>query len=288
MTIKTILVPLDGSVVSRTALQTGVQMARSCNAHLEVVHVRTNPKDAVPLLGEGISGAVIEDIITAAEKEAVERARRAKEIFEETCLASEFPRTDNPANCDGPSTTWIEEVGREDEVISMRGRLNDIIVVNRPTDDTAVSATMTLNAALVETGRSVLIVPPEGAVDFGRRVIISWNGSAEAARAVAASMPLIEDAEKVMIITMNGGDDASSEAKELGQYLAWHGVNAEIETNCVSDHNVGEILISKCADWNADLLVMGAYTHSRLRQLIFGGVTRHVLSEAKIPVVMVN
>lgn len=291
MAIKSIIVPLDGSEEGCNALQTGIVLARQCKAHLEVIHVRANPKDAIPLLGEGMSGAVIEDIILAAENEATERSNRARSIFEDACKTANFSQTDDAADhksIDGPSIYWVEEVGREDEVIALRGRLADIIIVNRPTDETTVSATMTLNAALVETGRAVLVVPPKGAVNFGSRVAISWNGSAEAARAVAASMPLIEGAEKVMIFTVNGEGDKTDVAAQLRQYLSWHGVSAEIETTCVGDRNVGEILVTNCTHWNADVLIMGAYTHSRLRQLIFGGVTRHILSEANLPVIMVH
>lgn len=288
MTIKTILVPLDGSDVCRNALLTSIAMARDCGAHLDVVHVRANPKDAVPLLGEGMSGAVIEDIITAAEKEAVERARKAREIFDEVCAAESVTWVDGPPASGGPTATWIEETGREDEIIALRGRLSDMIVVNRPTDDSAVAATMTLNASLVETGRGVLVVPPDGASGFGKHVAVSWNGSAEAARAVAASMALIEEAEKVLILSINGDDASPDVATQLGNYLAWHGVNAEIETAPVSDHQVGETVLKRCAEWDADLLIMGAYTHSRLRQLIMGGVTRYVLAEANLPVVMVH
>lgn len=288
MTIKTILVPLDGSDVSRDALKTAIAMARDCEAHLNVVHVRANPKDAVPLLGEGMSGAVIEDIIAAAEKEAVERARRAREIFDEVCSSQGIAWVDGPPAAGGPTATWIEETGREDEVVALRGRLADMIILSRPTDDAAVAATMTLNASLVETGRGVLIVPPGGAENFGKRVAISWNGSAEAARAVAASMSIIEDAEKVLILTIDGDSASPNVATELSNYLAWHGVNAEVETSPVDDSQVGPTVLHKCAEWNADMLVMGAYTHSRLRQLIMGGVTRYVLSEAKLPVVMVH
>lgn len=288
MTIKIILVPLDGSDLSRNALHTGIAMARSCGAHLDVVHVRANPKDAVPLLGEGMSGAVIEDIITAAEKEAVERARKAREIFDELCAAENVEWVDGPPAVGGLTATWIEETGREDEIVALRGRLVDMIVVNRPTDESPVAATMTLNAALGETGRGVLVVPPSGASNFGKRVAISWNGSAEAARAVAASMALIEDAEKVLILSIGGGDTFPDAATQLNNYLAWHGVCAEIETSPVSDSQVGETVLKRCGEWNADLLVMGAYTHSRLRQLIMGGVTRHVLAEATLPVVMVH
>ncbi|NQV44463.1 MAG: universal stress protein [Rhodospirillales bacterium] len=288
MTIKTILVPLDGSDSSRTALHTGIAMARDCEAHLNVVHVRANPKDAVPLLGEGMSGAVIEDIIAAAEKEAVERARKSREIFDEVCSSQGIAWVDGPSATGGPTATWIEETGREDEVVAIRGRLADMIVVSRPTNETAVSATMTLNAAMVETGRGVLVVPPGGSDGFGKRVAISWNGSAEAARAVAAAMPLIEGAEKVLILTIDGDSASPNAATQLNDYLAWHGVNAEIETTPVSESQVGATVLKRCGDWNADLLVMGAYTHSRLRQLIMGGVTRHVLAEATLPVVMVH
>jgi len=288
MTIKSILVPLDGSDSSRNALQTAIAMARDCGAHLNVVHVRANPKDAVPLLGEGMSGAVIEDIISAAEKEAVERARKSRTIFDEVCSSQGVAWVDGPSASTGPTATWIEEIGREDEVVALRGRLADMIVVSRPTDETAVAATMTLNAAMVETGRGVLVVPPGGSGSFGKRVAISWNGSAEAARAVAAAMSLIEDAEKVLILTIDGDSASPNVAKELSDYLAWHGVNAEIETTPVVESQVGETVLKKCGDWNADLLVMGAYTHSRLRQLIMGGVTRHVLAEATLPVVMVH
>jgi len=288
MTIKTILVPLDGSNASKNALLTSIAMARDCAAHLNVVHVRANPKDAVPLLGEGMSGAVIEDIITAAEKEAVERARKAREIFDQACADEGVTWVDGPPSLGGPTATWIEEIGREDEVIAFRGRLADMIVVSRPTEDSAVAATMTLNAALVETGRGVLVVPPSGAREFGKRVAISWNGSAESARAVASSMALIEEAEKVLILSIDGDNGASDVAIQLSDYLAWHGVSAEVETSPVSESQIGETVLKKCGEWDADLLIMGAYTHSRLRQLIMGGVTRHVLAEATLPVVMVH
>ncbi len=288
MTIKTILVPLDGSDASRNALLSAVAMAKDCGAHLDVVHVRTNPKDAVPLLGEGMSGAVIEDIIVAAEKEAVERARRARAIFDEVCSSEGIAWVDGPGEQSGATATWVEETGREDETAALRGRLADLIVVSRPTDDTAVSATMTLNSVLVETGRAVLVVPPQGASTLGKRVAISWNGSAEASRAVAAAMPLIEGAEAVMILTVDGEEGNADVATRLGHYLAWHGVNAEIETSPVSHHQVGDTVLKRCTEWNADVLIMGAYTHSRLRQLIMGGVTRYVLAEATLPVVMVH
>lgn len=288
MTIKSILVPVDGSEASRHPLETAMTLAKAHDAHVNALHVKANPKDAVPLLGEGMSGAVIEDIISAAEKEAAERARNAREIFDAVMAERNVTWVDGPPAPGGATATWIERTGREDEIAATCGRLADMIVVNRPTEESSVSSTMTLNAVLVETGRPVFVVPPTGTESFGRKVAISWNGSAEAARAVTGALPMIEQAESVLILTIDGEETSPDVATWLGSYLAWHGVSPEIETTPVSEHAVGETVLAKCGEWQADLLVMGAYTHSRLRQLILGGVTRHILAEATLPVVMVH
>lgn len=288
MTIKSILAPLDGSGSSERALRVAFNMARLCRAHLDVLHVRSNPQDAVPLLGEGMSGAVIEDIIVAAEKESTDRAHKARHIFDALCDTEHVSITDGSSSNETVSARWIEDTGREDESTALRGRLADLIVLPRPTVDSSVSATMTLNAALTETGRAVLVVPEGDLEPVGGRVAISWNGSAEAARAVAAALPLIETADRVLILTIDGDEAPAHVASELSDYLMRHGVSAEMEVSPVTDRQVGETVLNKCTEWNADLLIMGAYTHSRLRQLIMGGVTRHVLAEAKLPVIMVH
>ncbi len=288
MTIKSILAPLDGSNSSEHAFQVALSMARQCTAHLDALHVRSNPKDAVPLLGEGMSGAVIEDIIVAAEKESNERAHLARSIFEKVCQDEGVTIVEVPSPDEGITARWIEETGREDEATGIRGRLADLIVLPRPTPESSVSATMTLNAALVETGRAVLVVPDRPVDTVGSRVAISWNGSAEAARAVAAALPLIENADRVLVLTIDGDEAPAHVASELSDYLMWHGVSADMDVSPVTERQIGETVLSKSAEWNADLLVMGAYTHSRLRQLIMGGVTRHVLNEATLPVLLVH
>ncbi|MBT3558821.1 MAG: universal stress protein [Rhodospirillales bacterium] len=288
MTIKSILAPLDGSDSSENALRAALTMAGQCGAHVDALHVRTNPKDAVPLLGEGMSGAVIEDIIVAAERESNERAHNARSVFDKVCESQGVTIVDEPPSDEEISARWVEETGREDEATGLRGRLADLIVLPRPTPESSVSATMTLNAALVETGRAVLVVPEGQQESIGRRIAISWNGSAEAARAVAAALPLIEKADRVLVLTIDGDEAPAKVTSELSDYLLWHGVSTDMDVSPVTDRQVGETVLSKCADWNADLLVMGAYTHSRLRQLIMGGVTSYVLSEATLPVVMVN
>ncbi|MFQ5619515.1 MAG: universal stress protein, partial [Rhodospirillales bacterium] len=150
------------------------------------------------------------------------------------------------------------------------------------------TSVMTLNAALFETGRPVLVAPPSAPAVLGRKVAISWNGSAQAARAVAAALPYIMRSDGVVILTVESDRTSASAAPELAAYLAWHGVRAETKFFSPTNRSIGAALLKECADAGADLLVMGAYTHSRMRQLILGGVTRHVLAEATVPLFMAH
>ena len=293
MAIKKILIPIHGTGVARSAQEAGFNIAAELNAHVEVLHVRPNPKDAVPLLGEGMSGAMIEEMVEIAETEATDRADKARDTFEELCKTHSATVTDKPMGEAGRTASWVDKTGREDEITTVRGRLADLIVVARPSPDADLAVTMTLNAALVDTGRPVLVVPPgmtvESLTDIGHKITISWNGSAEAGRAVAAAMPIIHVSDHVRILTADSEHSRAAEgAPELARYLAWHGVTADIQTVHAGNRIIGELLLKECTDAGANLLVLGAYTHSRLRQLVFGGVTRHVLANADLPLFMVH
>lgn len=286
MPIKTILVPLDGTEGAQPVLDAAFAVAQHMGAHVEVLHVRADSKNAVPLLGEGMSGAMIEEMIDLAEKEALSRAHKARAMFENACSRLSLPVVDTPPGPGGPSASWIDETGREDEVTAQRGRLADLIVVARPTPDSDVTFRMTLNAAIRETGRPVLVIPPGGATVVGRRVGIAWNGSHEASRAVRLAMSFVESADEVFILTAEGGNTRAVAASQLASYLAWHGITAKTRTFEIADRAGGEDLLNECKELGVDLLMMGAYTQSRVRTLILGGVTSHVLGHAELPVVM--
>ena len=286
MPIKTILVPLDGTEGAQLVLDTAFTVAQHLAAHVEVLHVRADSKNAVPLLGEGMSGAMIEEMIDLAEKEAMNRAQKARAMFEEACRRLSLPVVDAPPGPEGPSAAWVDETGREDEVTAKRGRLADLIVVARPTPDSDVTFRMTLNAAIRETGRPVLVIPPSGAKMVGHKVAIAWNGSHESSRAVRLAMTFVESAEEVFVLTAEGGNTRACAASQLANYLAWHGIQAKTRTFEIADRAGGEDLLKECKGVGADLLIMGAYTQSRVRTLILGGVTSHVLGHVDMPVVM--
>ena len=289
MSIKSILVPVDGTEGARPALEMAFAVGKQFSAHVDVLHVSADPKDAVPLLGEGMSGAMIEEMIDYAEKEAAERAASGRRMFDEVCARDSVSVTGTPPAADTVSAAWVEVVGRDNEAVARRGRLADLIVAGRPTADGDPSATMVLNGALFETGRPVLVAPPGvSPAAVGSKVAIAWNLNAEAARAVAAAIPFLSRAESVVVVTAESKRTSSDAAGELVPYLAWHGISAATKAIPPSRRAIGEALLGACADIGADLLVMGAYTHGRVRQLILGGVTRHVLAEATIPVLMVH
>ena len=283
---KVILVPVDGTEAARPAIEIAFLAARHFASHVVGFHVRADSKDAVPLLGEGMSGAMIEEIIDLAEQEANNRATAARQMFSDCCAAHDIPMDDVAPGPDRVSAAWNETTGREDEAVARRGRLSDLIVAARPTTEAESPSSLTRNAAIFETGRPVLVAPPNTPADLARRIAIFWNGSAQAARAIAASVPFLTDntCETVTILSAEGEGASPSASSDLAAYLAWRGVAARTQGVTPEGRAVGEALLAACAD--ADLLVMGAYTHSRLRRLILGGVTKHVLAKATIPVLM--
>ena len=290
MAIRTILVPTDGSEAAIPVMEAALTLGRDLGAHVEVLIVRPDPKDTIPLLGEGMSVAMIEDMIQIAEKEGRDRASRGRRAFDELVKKLSIAVRDRPDAKDG-SAHWSEEVGRDDEVTARRGRLADLMVVARPTATSDVSSTLTLNAALFDTGRPVLVMPPAGAKKIGSKIAVSWNGSAESARAVSSALPLLKRAAKVTVFTAATPKIPSVRAQDVAIYLQWHGIQTAARTleTATSDRQAIAIaLLAALTEGNVDLLVMGAYTHSRMRQLILGGFTRHVLENAAIPVFMAH
>lgn len=286
---RAILAAVSDSASGRSPLETAFLIGREMAAHVTALHVRTDPTGAVPLVGEGMSGVMVEEMIEAAERQAAQRAREARGVFDQLRNASGAPIVEAPQEPQAFSVAWREKTGREEDIVARCGRLNDLIVVGRPEADRELPSIMTLNAALMDSGRPILVAPPEPPPQFGQSVAIAWNGSAEAARAVAAALPLLRRAGTVTILAAREAEaDTELSPNEMAKFLRWHGVDAACHSFATGHANTGDALLKEVMAAGADLLVMGAYTHSRLRQLILGGVTRHMLYHAAIPVLMMH
>lgn len=285
---KTILAVVSDDLSGRSPLEAALLVGRSFNSHVTALHVKPDPSNAVPLVGEGMSGVMVEEMISAAEKQADERASQTRAVFDEHRERLDAPLVQVPP-ATGFSMAWRMEVGREEDVVARCARLADLVVVGRPVSDRELPAVMTLNAALMESGRPLLVAPPQMPGVLGRRIAVAWNGSAEAARAVSAALPFLATAEQVHIFSAQESEaDPVLAPAELCAYLAWHGITAECHSFTASTSHAGEVLLGEVVKQTCDLVVMGAYTHSRLRQLILGGVTRHMLHHAAVPVLMMH
>ncbi len=288
MSIRTILVPVDGSKASGAALDLAFAVGRLFKAHVDVLFVKPDPKNAVPMLGEGMSGAMIEEMLEQAERDAVAQAAGAHALFDGRTRAAEVPVVDSPPGPDALSASWRETEGREDEIVGRLGQVRDLSVVARPLGVETATADQTFNAALYETGKPVLVAPPRAPAELGRRVAVAWNGSAEATRAVTAAMPFLRRAEAVTLLVGENDEDGDTGVADLASYLSWHGVAATPRVFAIDGRSVAEALMAECAVVDCDLLVMGAYTHSRMWEVILGGVTRRVLETAELPVLMAH
>ncbi|MGY4802438.1 universal stress protein [Teichococcus aerofrigidensis] len=289
MAYRRLLLPLTGTAAGEAALSTALMVARMWNAHVHCLHVRVDARDVAPLAGEGLSGAMIEEMMAATERESGERAGRVRALFEKFVQGRDVTialSAESALKADGPTLSFESIAGREEDIVAQQSRLYDMAVVPHPEADEDVSSSDALHAVLFDSGRPVLIAPRQAPASIGTRVCCAWNGTAESAAAVAAALPWLHHAEAVRILYSDDYQRRGPTAEGLQAYLRWHNITAEAEPFKPQTREVGAGLLGAARDFNADLLCMGAYSHSRLRQLILGGVTRHVLENADIPVLM--
>lgn len=286
MPIRKLLLPLIGTAAGESAIATALIIARQYNAHILGMHVRTDSRDVAPLAGEGLSGAMIQEMMQATEKESNERSGAVRTMFENAIEAAGI-HIEQPSDLhDHPTAGFTITVGREEDVVAQQARLADLTVVPHPEAGDDVSSSDALHAVLFDSGRPVMIAPHDAPATIGRRVAVAWNGTGESSAAVAAAMPWLREAEAVRILSSPDYHRNGPQARELASYLALHGIKAEMATFRPLDREVGAGMLAAAKEFGADLLTMGAYSHSRLRQLILGGVTRHILEHATLPVMM--
>ena len=286
MAIRKVLLPLTGTAAGASAIATALMVARKWNAHILALHVRADSRDVAPLAGEGLSGAMIQDMMRASEKESGERSSAVRMMFDEAIGALDIHMEQPTYRADHPSASFAEIVGREEDLVAQQARLADLTIVPHPETGDDVSSSDALHAVLFDSGRPVLIAPHRTPASIGTRIAVAWNGTGEGAAAVQAALPWLQSAEAVRILSATEYQRKGPPARDLAAYLALHGVHAEMATFRPLDREVGAGMLAAAREFGADMMTMGAYSHSRLRQLILGGVTRHVLEHADLPVLM--
>jgi nucleotide-binding universal stress UspA family protein len=286
MSIRIILTPMFGDDADAAAAQAAFAVTRRFDAHVQGLFVRIDPLDTIPIVGEGVSPAVLDDLTKAAQAEMDRRASAAKAHFEAARTAAGVAVAERPPAPGGASARWSELTGRRDDVVPRKARVSDLVVFGaQPSDSPELRGA--IETTLVAGGRPLLLAP-KGVSTIGERVAIAWNGSAESARALAAALPFIEAAGAVHLLTAETWRTQLEVTDDLADYLAWRGIVCERRAVAVEDETVGAALLRAASEAGADLLIMGGYGRSRLRELVLGGVTRHVLTHAQLPVLLAH
>lgn len=286
MSIRTILLPLGEKDRDDALLDAALSAAKRFKAHLDVLHVEPDAESLLPYATIGLSKSMRESVRDAAAQQHREATAELQKIVDKACTRNGVSMAARGAYPGKISADWLVETGSQTELVAQFGRLADLIIVARPTR--VSPPPRTVDAALRETGRPVLMLPP-GAVDsIGERIVIGWNGSKEAAQAVAAARPVLGEAGAITVLTTDKRNKRRPNGEDLLAYLACHGITATLSIMDTRTRSVPEALLANARELDADLMVTGSYSRDRLREVILGGVTRHVLAESDIPVLMVH
>jgi hypothetical protein len=280
--MKTILLPFYDDDVSQRAFELAARIVRPVHGYVEGMFVLRRP----PLI-DGDSHVLDESHFALFDEESRRMAAQARTRFEACATQQGLAVADAGASATAASG-WREIDGVEGQVVGSHGRLFDMIVMARDFGHPWLNWLTLAESALFESGRPLLLTPAAPGETFGENIAIAWNSSTETARTIAFGMPLLAQARSVTIICVKGWSIPGPSGDELAAYLARAGIPARVHTADPAGRTPGFTILDECARCDADLLLKGAYTQSRLRQLIFGGATRHILAHAKLPVLFAN
>jgi len=273
--MKIIFVPVNDRPECAIALKQAFYLGNHLKASVKGCHIRAhNDSD--------ISFPIGENFANDNELKHPEKNHSAKQLFVKLAENKNFKFIKKQKN--KPGALWLEKKGSPDKLFSIFGPVSDMIVVSRPIKKGKTLARQFMMSAILKSAKPVLILPQTETPEIGKTISIAWNQSPQAARAVAAAMPLLLLAKKVNIITSRPENKVGPKAKHLIDYLRSWNIKAK---HLVSDgKNDAQALLNGYEKTKSDLLVMGGYSHNRFKQHIFGGVTKYMLTEANIPIFM--
>lgn len=290
MSLAKIVAVIDGESGSEAAAAAALDLGRRFSARVELLHVEIDADRMVPVVGEGMSGAAVEQLALRLRVETEKRRERAQSVYEKLCVTAGLNVVEADAvTAPGSFAVSYRHLvdGEIDNVLHFGG-LSDLIVMARPGSEEEGGLSASFDAALFDSGRPVLLVPANPVADLGTTVAVAWDRSREAVRAVAAALPVLAAAKKVVILTAREPGHRV-EPSGLAVYLALHGIEARTWAFTPGPGALGDVLLEEAGKAaGANLLVMGAYGHSRLREMVLGGVTRSVLADAEMPVLLMH
>jgi hypothetical protein len=279
--MKSILVPMEPHDGMMSVLETALLLARKCDSYIEGFPLRfgisefvaVDPAGSIPL--------------ESYRQESIEEAAQARKMFEAFMTERGIARTG--AAPKGLSCAWLDEAPEGEGFVGSYGRVFDVTVLGRPDANTIGLHNRAIESGLFESGKPILLAPPNPPKQIATNILIHWNCSTEQARTTAFAMPLLHQAQQVTVLFVPGGQGVPGPSADLFlRHLQANGIPATLKTVNLDGKTTGQVILDQAKALGCDLLVKGAYTQSRLRQMIFGGATSHILAHADLPVLMAH
>jgi len=290
--IKTVLVHLTGSETDDTSLQTALQIVRPFGGHLNCLRTRLDSDGRVEVASNVAmaSAIAVSETVNALRSQDVQFTEQAQCNFNKFCENEILLSSEKPKPGAEITAAWVEKAGDDVEQVVAYGRLHDLLVLSRKSESYIGLTPAELGSVVLGVGRPVIIAAPQAPKSFPSKIGIAWKDTAESARALSAAMPIIAKADHVIIFSVNEDGEHADKCIDCMEGIAdairWHNPTVEVQYLVPGGRHLPETILEAAYESEVDLLVTGAFGHSRLRELIFGGFTQRVLDGANFPVLL--
>ncbi len=283
--MKSFLLPLTSqtnvSLVAQYAAKLGIQ----CGATINALFIRNDPKTALPFMGEGLTADMIQTFTSSVKQEGVLSAENAHAQFVEAMHNEGISETDACRTPGKESYTWHVSVGEIEDHVGRKARTADVAICQQP-ETFGDNQKHIFHDLLYRSGRPVILVPNTYTADkLTKNILIAWNGRAEVARAVGTALPFLRTAETVNLLQVGEIGEERPSLENAAEYLADHGIQSKLIAKDISGP-VGDTILETAKETNANMIVIGAYSHSRWREMIVGGATKLMISNTHTPIFM--
>ena len=286
--MKFMMVPVTDTDEGWRALRVALMVARRFDGHADAVFIQPHTEVEVREFLPGVDKDLRVQLLDRAREQMAAHIRQAHNTFDEIAALFDVAVQDEPQAAGPPSATWQVNEGQMPDIVSMRASVYDAVIFAHPVGKAHGDWRPSVEAALFSAGRPVLIAPSSDIGSVGETVLVGWNRSAQSAHAMIGAMPFLTRASRVVILSVATGAKEGPSPQDAARLLAWHGITAEVEEIAPEEGPVAATILAKGRQVGADLVVIGAYSHSRFREIILGGVTQHVLRHAEVPVLMAH
>lgn len=292
--MKKVLVPLTGRPLDRRAVATAFLVAERFGAHVAGLSVMPQVEIRTSIESAAIPRALVDQLIRIGQADQAQVIEAARRLFQEFCgkhgvTLADAAESGSVSGAGIASASWQQATGPLAETIAEEARLADVAVIAQASDGTNAMGPV-IEAALFASGRPLLLAPLPELASVGTAVAVAWDGGAPAARAVGAAIPILQRAGSAVVLSADTPDPGrAANPDRLVSYLELHGIAATVHRLPVSGQTISKALVDTARDLGCDLLVMGGYGHSRVRERVWGGVTLDVLREpSPLPILMAH